>query len=242
MNGTQSTVAGLISGISAGANTIEGVELLVCPSFVFLAQVKAAIAKTSVVLGGQDLYTEAGGAYTGEISGAMLIDAGCKYVLVGHSERRALLGESNSTVARKFLVAQKIGLTPILCVGETLDERKSESTVAVISGQFNAVVEAAGIEAFANAVVAYEPVWAIGTGETATPEQAQEVHSALRGMAAKRSARIAADLRLLYGGSVKAANAAELFGMPDIDGGLVGGASLDADEFLGIGRAAVKKS
>ena len=189
-------------------------------------------------LGAQDLYAEAGGAFTGEISGPMLLDAGCRYVIVGHSERRALMGDSDGVVARKFAAAQEHGLTPILCVGETLDERQSDSTLAVIGRQFSAVADAVGIEAFDNAVVAYEPVWAIGTGETATPEQAQEVHAALRAMAAKRSAKIAADLRLLYGGSVKAANAADLFSMSDIDGGLIGGASLDAREFLAICAAA----
>jgi len=168
----------------------------------------------------------------------MLKDALCRYVLVGHSERRALMGESSDIVARKFVAAQQSGLIPLLCVGETLADRKAGRTLAVISQQFNAVADVAGIDGFANAVVAYEPVWAIGTGETATPEQAQEVHASLRAMAAGRSVRIAADLRLLYGGSVKAANAAELFSMPDIDGGLIGGASLDAQEFLGICAAA----
>jgi triosephosphate isomerase len=168
----------------------------------------------------------------------MLVDAGCQYVIVGHSERRALMGDSDGVVARKFAAAQEYGLTPILCVGETLDERQSDSTLAVIGRQFSTVVDAVGMESFENAVVAYEPVWAIGTGETATPEQAQEVHSALRSMAAKRSAKIAADLRLLYGGSVKAANAADLFSMADIDGGLIGGASLEASEFLAICAAA----
>ena len=196
------------------------------------------MAGTPVALGAQNLYAEAGGAFTGEISGPMLTDAGCSYVIVGHSERRALMGESNDAVASKFAAAQEHGLTPILCVGETLEERQADSTLAVISSQFAAVVDSVGIDAFANAVVAYEPVWAIGTGETATPEQAQEVHSALRAMTAKRSAKIAADLRLLYGGSVKSSNAADLFSMPDIDGGLIGGASLEAGEFLAICAAA----
>jgi triosephosphate isomerase len=212
--------------------------VLVCPPYVYIPQVAAAIGDAPVQLGGQNLYSEAGGAFTGEVAGAMLADSGCGYVIIGHSERRALMGETDGEVARKFLLAQENNLTPILCVGETLDERQSDSTLNVIGSQFSAVADAVGIEAFADAVVAYEPVWAIGTGETATPDQAQEVHAALRTMAAKRSAKIAADLRLLYGGSVKAANAAELFAMADIDGGLIGGASLDAKEFLAICRAA----
>ncbi len=238
MNGTRASVAALTQGVAAGVAGLEGVEVLVCPPYVYLAEVAAAIGTAPVRLGAQDLYTAAGGAYTGEISAAMLVDSGCAYVIVGHSERRALLGETDGTIARKFMAAQENNLIPILCVGETLDERQADSTLAVIGSQFNAVADAVGIEAFSQAVVAYEPVWAIGTGETASPEQAQEVHAALRAMAAKRSAKIAADLRLLYGGSVKAGNAAELFAMPDIDGGLIGGASLDADEFLAICRAA----
>ena len=240
MNGTRASVTSLAQGIKAGADNLQGAEILLCPTFLHIAAVGEVIADSQVALGGQDIYTEAGGAFTGEIAGSMLADAGCIYVIVGHSERRALMGETDSIISRKFMFAQENNLTPILCIGETLDERQSDSTLAVIGAQFNAVVDAAGIEAFANAVVAYEPVWAIGTGETATPEQAQEVHAALRAMAAKRSAKIAAELRLLYGGSVKAANAAELFAMSDIDGGLIGGASLDADEFLAICSAAAE--
>jgi triosephosphate isomerase len=238
MNGTPASVAALTQGIVDGASGIEGAEVLVCPPFVYLSQVRELVENTSVALGAQDLYLEKGGAYTGEISGTMLKDVGCTYVIVGHSERRALMGESNDIVARKFAAAQAEGLIPILCVGETLGERQADSTLNVISSQFAAVADAVGIEAFAQAVVAYEPVWAIGTGETATPEQAQEVHAALRALAAKRSAKIAADLRLLYGGSVKSGNAADIFSMSDIDGGLIGGASLEASEFLAICAAA----
>jgi len=238
MNGTRNSVAELVQGIVAGAEASSDVEILVCPPFIFLSQVQALIETSTVALGAQDLYVEQSGAYTGEISAPMLRDARCRYVIVGHSERRALMGEGNDIVARKFAAAQVEGLIPILCVGETLEERKADSTLNVIGSQFSAVVDAVGIEAFATAVVAYEPVWAIGTGETATPEQAQEVHAGLRAMAAKRSARIAADLRLLYGGSVKADNAADLFSMSDIDGGLIGGASLEAGEFLAICNAA----
>lgn len=236
MNGTQASATALAAAVAAGSAGAAA-ELLICPPFVHLAAARAQLADTSVGLGAQDVSTDPDGAFTGEVSAAMLADMGCSYVLVGHSERRALLGESDSVIARKFMVAQENGLKPILCVGESLEERQAEQTLAVIAAQFNAVADAVGIAAFASAVVAYEPVWAIGTGETATPAQAQEVHAAIRGLAATRSAKIAADLRLLYGGSVKAANAAELFAMADIDGGLIGGASLQAAEFLAIGAA-----
>ena len=239
MNGSRDSVAELLSGITGGTDGLDGVEVLVCPPYMYIPQAREAIGDGPVALGAQNVYPEAGGAYTGEIAAAMLADAGCTYVIIGHSERRALMGETDEEIARKFMVAQENGVIPILCVGETLEERQNDSTLTVIGGQFNAVVDTVGIEAFANAVVAYEPVWAIGTGETATPEQAQEVHSALRAMAAKRSAKIAADLRLLYGGSMKPSNAADLLGMPDIDGGLIGGASLEAGDFLAICRAAV---
>lgn len=238
MNGTRASVAGLVQGILAGRTPAGDAEILLCPSYVFIQQVRELLGDSPIRLGAQNLSTEAGGAFTGEISGPMLADAGCRYVLVGHSERRALMGESNEVVARKFAAARQCGLLPILCVGETLAERRAGQTLDVIGEQFTTVVNAVGIDAFAEAVVAYEPVWAIGTGETATPGQAQEVHAALRAMAAGRSARIAAGLRLLYGGSVKGSNAAELFSMPDIDGGLIGGASLDAGEFLTICAAA----
>lgn len=241
MNGTIDSVTELTQGIVAGAGDIEAADILICPPFVYVQKVEDMLGSAPVALGAQDLYFETGGAYTGEVAGDMLKDIGCGYVIVGHSERRALMGDSDTVVAKKFMAAQEAGLTPILCVGETLEDRKADNTLAVVGSQFNAVIDAAGIEAFADAVVAYEPVWAIGTGETATSEQAQEVHAALRSMAAKRSAKIAADLRLLYGGSVKPDNAAELFSMPDIDGGLIGGASLKADDFLAICAAAKVK-
>lgn len=240
MNGLRADAEALMQGIMAGVGSVDGCEVLVCPPFPYLDLVRKLAGAGPVAVGAQNLYTEAGGAYTGEVSGAMLADNGCTYVIIGHSERRALMGETDGTIGHKFRIAQENSLTPILCVGETLDERQAGSTLSVIAAQFNAVADAVGIEAFSNAVVAYEPVWAIGTGETATPDQAQEVHAAIRTLAAKRSAKIAANLRLLYGGSVKGGNAAELFAMPDIDGGLIGGASLDADEFLAICRAAAK--
>jgi triosephosphate isomerase len=213
--------------------------MLLCPPFVYLPAVAGWIAGSGIALGGQNLADRVGqGAYTGEVSGAMLRDVGCSHVIVGHSERRALYGESDALVATKFQAAQQAGLVPILCVGETLAERESGLTRQVIDRQIRAVVGAAGVAAFANAVVAYEPVWAIGTGRTATPEQAQEVHAFIRGIVAGQDATIASGLRILYGGSVKGANARNLFAMDDIDGGLVGGASLVGAEFLEIFRAA----
>jgi triosephosphate isomerase len=189
---------------------------------------------SGVALGAQSVCAEAQGAFTGEVSAAMLKDVGCRYVLVGHSERRQLYGESDELVARKFVAAQSQGLVPVLCVGETLEEREAGQTLAVISRQMDAVLTVSGVAALGQAVVAYEPVWAIGTGRTATPEQAQEVHATIRSKIAGVDATIGGLVRILYGGSVKASNARELFAMPDIDGGLVGGASLKADEFARI--------
>ncbi len=240
MNGSRASVDKLVSDVLAGVVNAVGIEVLICPAFIFIDQVRKQVANSVIQLGAQNLSTEVAGAFTGEISGTMLADAGCRYVLVGHSERRLLMGESSSLVAQKFAIAQQQGLIPLLCLGETLADRQAGNTMAVISEQFTTVIDAVGINAFAKAVIAYEPVWAIGTGETATPQQAQEVHAALRTMAASHSARIASGLRLLYGGSVKAANAAELFSMPDIDGGLIGGASLNAQEFLAICAAAAR--
>jgi triosephosphate isomerase len=178
------------------------------------------------------------GAFTGEVSAAMLKDVGCHYVLVGHSERRQVYGEGDALVARKFVAAQSQGLVPVLCVGETLEEREGEQTVQVVARQLDAVLAVSGVGSLARAVIAYEPVWAIGTGRTASPEQAQDVHAMIRGKVAALDATIGGSVRILYGGSVKASNARELFAMPDIDGGLVGGASLKADEFARICAAA----
>ena len=238
MNGTRESATRLVSEILQNLELPSGYEALVCPPFVHLAEVARLIEGSALRLGAQNLCAEDNGAYTGEISGAMLHDLGCRYVIVGHSERRALYGESDALVARKFMAAQRVELIPILCVGETLEERKRDQTRAVITRQLQAVLGAAGIAAFDRAVIAYEPVWAIGTGNTATPAQAQEVHTLIRARLAAGDAKIAAGIRLLYGGSVKASNAAELFRMPDIDGGLVGGASLEAREFVAICRAA----
>jgi len=191
-----------------------------------------------VIWGAQNVSQHEKGAFTGEVSTPMLRDMGCAIVLVGHSERRAIYGEDDATVAAKFVAAQQGGLKPVLCVGETLDEREKNITNEVVQRQLMAVVDKAGLDAFRNCVVAYEPVWAIGTGKTATPQQAQDVHAFIRGLFAKQNGEIAENLTVLYGGSVKASNAAELFSMPDIDGGLIGGASLDSNEFVSICKAA----
>lgn len=238
MNGNRDGALRLANAVAQGTEAGSAAEVLLCPPFVYLADLARALKDSGVSLGAQDLCAEDNGAYTGEVSGPMLKDFDCRYVIVGHSERRALYAEGDALVARKFIAAQKAGLTPILCMGETLAEREAGDTSAVVSRQLKAVLDAAGIAAFGGAVVAYEPVWAIGTGRTAKSDQAQEVHALIRGMLAAQDAKIAGDVRLLYGGSVKAANAVELFRMPDIDGGLVGGASLDAGEFLAICAAA----
>ncbi|MDE2196199.1 MAG: triose-phosphate isomerase [Gammaproteobacteria bacterium] len=238
MNGSRDSAARLINDIIQGLEPRPEAEVLVCPPFVHLAEVNRLLKGSSVALGAQDVCAENNGAYTGEVSGAMLLDCECRYVIVGHSERRALYGETDPMVARKFMTAQKAGLIPILCVGETLADRERGETHVVVTRQLKAVLDAAGAGAFAQAVVAYEPVWAIGTGHTATPEQAQEVHAFIRSLIRTADVKIGDATRLLYGGSVKAANAAELFRMPDVDGGLVGGASLEAREFLAICAAA----
>ena len=239
MHGSRADNAVLVEQLVQGADAAGSAEILVCPPFVYLYEVARQLKDTVVAVGGQSLCAEpASGAFTGEVSAPMLKDVGCTYVIVGHSERRALYREDDALVARKFRAAQSGGLTPILCVGETLDEREAGATEAVVGRQLEAVLAVADVAAFANAVVAYEPVWAIGTGKVASPEQAQAVHCFIRGRIAARDARIGGQLRLLYGGSVKAANAAELFAMPDVDGGLIGGASLKGEEFLNICAAA----
>ena len=237
MNGSRDSVKELIDGIKAGVGAVDATEVAVCPPYIFIPEAAASLDGSAVAWGGQNLSTESAGAYTGEISSSMLLDFGCKYVIVGHSERRALYGEDDALVARKFAVARKAGLVPILCVGETLDEREAGITEQVVARQLDAVIDLEGVDALPDAVVAYEPVWAIGTGKTATPEQAQDVHAFIRGRVAAKSATVAEGLRILYGGSVKGSNAVELFAKADIDGGLIGGASLEAGEFLTICRA-----
>jgi len=238
MHGTRAENAALVADILGVDFTDSDPEVLVCPPFVYLWEVGRALRDSHVALGGQDVCAEALGAHTGEVSAAMLRDVGCRYVIVGHSERRAMYGDDDLLVARKFMAAQRDELVPILCVGETLEERESGRTAEVVRRQLDAVLEVAGTAAFGRAVLAYEPVWAIGTGKTATPAQAQEVHALLRGRVAEKDANMAACLRILYGGSVKAANAADLFAEEDVDGGLVGGASLVGAEFRHICEAA----
>jgi triosephosphate isomerase (TIM) len=238
MHGTCASVAELVEGL-ANMAIPDGVDVAVFPSSLHLSFVVECLEEQAISVGAQNCAHEAGqGALTGEISPTQLADAGCKLVLVGHSERRQIMGEGNGVLNRKFAAAQASGLTPVLCIGETLEEREAGKTLEVVGQQLDSIIEELGIEAFVNAVVAYEPVWAIGTGLTASPEQAQEVHAAIRAQLAKENSEVAQGVRLLYGGSVKAANAAELFSMPDIDGGLIGGASLNADEFGAIIRAA----
>jgi triosephosphate isomerase len=238
MHGSGADAARLVDGLVANGAGSGAAEVVVCPPFVYLADVGRRLQGSAIGLGGQDVCAEEPGAQTGEVAASMLVDVGCRYVIVGHSERRALYAEDDGLVARKFAAACRHGLVPLLCVGESLQEREGGATRAVILRQLDAVLSASAIGAFARAVLAYEPVWAIGTGRTASPEQAQEVHALIRGRIAEKDATIAASLRVLYGGSVKAVNAAELFAMPDVDGGLIGGASLKADEFAGICAAA----
>ena len=240
MHGSRADNASLIEALAAQFPSEPAATCVVCPPYVYLPEVARLLrdAEIPVALGAQDVCAEHQGAYTGEVSAAMLRDVGCEYVIVGHSERRLLYGERDQFIARKFAAAHGRGLIPILCIGEQLWERESELTNAVVSRQLGAVLELCGAEAFGQALIAYEPCWAIGTGHNATPEQAEEVHRFIRGRIAERDARIAAEVRILYGGSVKAGNAGELFSQPDVDGGLIGGASLKADEFLAILSAA----
>ncbi len=242
MHGNLAANEALLQGVVAGLVDLGRVECAVCVPFPYLAQVAHRLRGTAVTWGAQNVAEHAQGAYTGEVSAAMLADFGCRYVIVGHSERRQLYGETDAQVAAKFAAVQSAGMTPIVCVGETLAERDAGTTESVVRRQLEAVLERAGAKAFANAVLAYEPVWAIGTGRNATPEQARDVHAYLRARVAQEDAGIARELRILYGGSVKAANAAALFAMAELDGGLIGGASLVAQEFLAIGRAARKEN
>jgi len=237
MHGSLAENAALLAAIKPA---LSGIEAVVCVPFPYLAQAQALLAGSSIAWGAQNLSEQSKGAFTGEVSAAMLLEFGCKYVIVGHSERRSLYGESDALVASKYMVAQAAGLIPILCVGESLDEREAGVTKAVVARQLDAVINAAGVGSLAKAVIAYEPVWAIGTGKTASPEQAQAVHAFIRGKIAVLDSGVANQLVIQYGGSVKASNAAELMVQPDIDGGLIGGSSLVADEFVAICRAAAK--
>ena len=228
----------LLDALKAGLKPAEGVSYAVCAPFPYLPQVAAVLSGSLVAWGAQNVSEHDAGAYTGEVSGAMLKEFGCRYAIVGHSERRSLYGEDDRKVAAKFVAARRAGLTPILCVGETLEQRERGETESVVERQLDAVLAAAGAAALADATMAYEPVWAIGTGRTATPEQAQGVHAFIRALVARRDRAVAERLTIMYGGSVKSGNARELFAMPDIDGGLIGGASLVADDFIAICAAA----
>lgn len=234
MNGGKEMAKSLVEGIKAGLGSVKAAEMAICPPFIYIPTVASMIEGTPIALGAQNLAKEDPGAFTGEVAAPMLVDFGCTYVIVGHSERRAYYGETDALVAQKFVRAQKEGLVPIVCVGELLEERESGKTEQVVARQIDAIIDAAGASALANAVIAYEPVWAIGTGKTATPDQAQDVHRFIRSRIAEKDAAVAGKVRIQYGGSVNAGNAAEIFAMPDIDGGLIGGASLKVDDFLAI--------
>ena len=234
MHGSKIMVRNLLDGLLAGSSADGKADLAVFPSFPYLSLTESILSGSHIAWGGQTLNPNAEGAHTGETSGSMLVDMGCRYVLVGHSERRATYGESDEDVALRFKAALEAELQPVLCVGETLEEREQGQTETVVARQLDAVIDSVGIASFSRAIIAYEPVWAIGTGLTATPEQAQSVHAFIRDKISALNAIIADQIRILYGGSVKGSNAAELFARKDIDGGLVGGASLKAEDFLAI--------
>lgn len=238
MNGSRDSINELLDGVLAGMDSVTKAEVAVCAPYVYLSQVADKLAGSKVAWGAQNVNDNESGAFTGEIAASMLTDFGCKYAIVGHSERRTIYGESDADVTRRFMAAQANGLIPILCVGELLEEREAGTTNEVVARQLDAVINEAGIAAIGNCVIAYEPVWAIGTGKVATPDQAQEVHAMIRSKLAGLDAGVAENVQILYGGSMKPDNAAELIGMADIDGGLIGGASLKAADFLGICTAA----
>lgn len=242
MNGSREVNRKLLSSIQSAFSSSPDVDIAVCPPAVFVSEIVSVLEGTDIRVGGQDCSDEISGAFTGETSAPMLVELGCRYVLVGHSERRARQNESSLLVAKKFIAAQAAGLVPILCLGEQRDDRESGKTESVIAEQLDAVLNLVGIEAFYSAVIAYEPVWAIGTGLTASPQQAEEVHAFIRSRIAQHDAQVANQLRILYGGSVKADNAEGLFALPDIDGGLIGGASLDSVSFNAIVNAAISAS
>ncbi|MFJ3318943.1 triose-phosphate isomerase [Herbaspirillum huttiense] len=237
MNGSLAANAALVAGIKEGLPA-DACDVAVCVPAPYLAQVQGAVAGSAVALGAQDMSAHASGAFTGEVSAAMLQEFGVQYVILGHSERRAFHGESDAAVAAKTAAALKAGLAPVVCVGETLEQREAGQTNEIVGGQLDVVLAALSVEEAARIVVAYEPVWAIGTGKTATPEMAQEVHAMLRARLGAKSAEAAAKVRVLYGGSMKPDNAEQLLAMADIDGGLIGGAALKAADFLAIIKAA----
>ncbi|MDX1459637.1 MAG: triose-phosphate isomerase [Xanthomonadales bacterium] len=234
MNGSTASIEALVDGILTGLDEQAPVDVVVFPPFPYLSQVSAALGGSAVGWGAQNLNAQESGAHTGEVSAGMLLDFGCRYVLVGHSERRTVYGESDEDVADRFEAAIRAGLIPVLCVGETREEREAGDTEAVVARQIDAVLQRGGVSLLRTAIIAYEPVWAIGTGLTATPEQAQAVHAFIRHKIGALDDTIAGQIRILYGGSVNGSNAADLFAREDIDGGLVGGASLTAEGFLAI--------
>jgi triosephosphate isomerase len=238
MNGSLDSVTALVEGIKGKLGSVKMAEMAVCPPYVYIPAVAGLIGDAAISLGAQDVSDQVSGAYTGEVAADMLTDAGCKYVIVGHSERRSIYGESDDFTASKFAAARKAGLVPILCVGELLEEREQGITEQVVARQLDAVIDLEGVSALADAVIAYEPVWAIGTGKTATPQQAQDVHAFIRGKLAALDSNVAEQVRIIYGGSMNATNAAELLAMADIDGGLIGGASLKPADFIAIGTVA----
>jgi len=237
MHGCKADVTQLLNAIKAGVKVSANTKVsnvVICPPSLFLGQVQQELEGSDIAIGAQNAYPQDAGAFTGEIAFSMLPEFACSYVIIGHSERREIFVETDKFVVEKFIEAQAQGLTPILCVGETQKQRENGLTESIVLNQLQAVISEAGIAAFAKAVIAYEPIWAIGTGLTASPEQAQEVHAAIRSFLAGLDQTVAGDISILYGGSVKADNARELFAQTDIDGGLVGGASLKAEEFLTI--------
>jgi len=241
MHGSRSVNQALLTELERSLKPEWPIDVVVCPPFVYLSDAVRLLEGVQIGVGAQDVCAEAGGAFTGQVSAAMLKDVGCQYVIVGHSERRRLYHEDDVLVARKFAAVLQRGLIPVLCVGETLEEHEAHQAEVVVARQIDAVIAMNGIASFARAILAYEPVWAIGTGRTATPQQAQGIHAYLRSRIAAQDDNIGGRLRILYGGSVKGGNAAELFAMPDVDGGLVGGASLSAEEFQQICAAAAQR-
>lgn len=241
MNGSRETNRELLNQLVAGVEVAQGVEVLVCPPAVYIGQAVQLVEESAIKVGAQNVSDQPKGAFTGEIALPMLQDLGCSYVILGHSERRTLFGETDAQVADKFAAALEAGIQPVLCVGETLEQREASETLAVVAAQVAAVTDRVGIDAMAQTVIAYEPVWAIGTGLTATPAQAQEVHAAIRAQLTALNAEVAETVSILYGGSMNAGNAAELLAEQDIDGGLVGGASLKAEDFLTICGAAAAR-
>ena len=238
LNGSKHSITTLVSELVAGIGAVSEVDMAVCSPYIYVPFTESLLADSPISLGAQDVSMHASGAYTGEVAAAMLKEFSCKYCLVGHSERRAIHGESDDTVVSKFKALKAEGLIPVLCVGESLEDRDQGITMSVVEKQVMAVINECGIDAIDGSVIAYEPVWAIGTGRTASPEQAQEVHAGIRALLERFNKEIAAKTQILYGGSMNPANASALLAMQDIDGGLIGGASLKADDFLAICQAA----